>query len=104
MVPHEPLIEYVEDLGNAGERVLNLNYVAGIETMDLRPLTLALMHNIWFVGLLLSDVVKPNALSEFSQLIAVNRTLVELAVDGTAPTKVLGSFFLAFIFFKALVL
>jgi hypothetical protein len=49
---------------------------------------LALMHNIYFVGLLLSDVLKPNALIEFANLIAVNRTIVELAVDGTTPTKV----------------
>ncbi len=58
VVPHEPLIEYVEECGLSGNRVLNLNYVAGIEQMDLRPLTLALMHNVWFVGLLLSDVNK----------------------------------------------
>ena len=87
VVPHEPLIDLAEDCGNSGNRVLCLNYVQGIETMDLRPLTLALLHNVWFVGLVLSDVPKPNALAEFSQLVAVNRTLMELSVDGTNPSK-----------------
>lgn len=85
--PHEPLIDVVEECGMTGNRVLCLNYVMGIDQMDLRPLTLALFHNTWFVALVLSDIPKPTALAEFSQLVAVNRTLMELSVDGTNPTK-----------------
>lgn len=38
-------------------------------------------------GLQLSNVLKPLALQEFCSLAAVNRTLIELSVDGTSPVK-----------------
>lgn len=51
-------------------RILNLSRVPLIELLDLRPLTLALLHNTFFIGIILSDVIKPTALLEFTQLVA----------------------------------
>ncbi len=38
-------------------------------------------------GLQISNVLKPLALQEFCSLASVNRTLIELSVDGTSPVK-----------------
>lgn len=87
VTPHEPLINYVEQLGVDNIRVLNLGKVQGIELLDLRPVTMALLHNVFFVAIVINDVNKPQALMEFTQLVATNRTLIELSVAATNPVK-----------------
>ncbi len=50
VVPSEPLIILVENLAVEGNRTLNLSKCPGILELDLRPLTLTLLHNIYFTG------------------------------------------------------
>lgn len=83
----EPLVIVVEELAAKGDRTLNLTVVPGIETLDLRPLTAALLHNVYFIGLQLSNVARPTALQEFCSLVATNRTIMELTLENTNPVK-----------------
>ncbi len=65
---HEPLIILVENLAAEGSRTLDLSRCRllcgglrpvvsrasrcpGIETLDLRPVTMALLHNVYFTGM-----------------------------------------------------
>lgn len=50
VTPSEPLIILVENLAAEGNRTLNLSKCPGVLELDLRPLTLTLLHNVYFTG------------------------------------------------------